>query len=175
MHDSATDATRLSVFFSHSSRDSEWVTRVAAQATAAGVDVYLAEHDVQPGQLLSKKVTRAIEHCDALIVLLSKHSLQAVYAQHEMGVAHHAGKIVIPILMEDVANQDLGILNGVEHIRLDPSDTHEGLGRLSAALAQLIDHQRQQFEAKAKQDRDMLIAGVVLLVVGLIIISQSGN
>lgn len=179
-----TSPPHLNVFFSHSTHDPDWVTRIASQASAAGVDLYLAEHDVQVGENLSEKVTRAIEACDALIVLLSKHSLHSVYVQQEIGVAHHAGKFVIPILMEDVADQDLGILNGVEHIRLDPSDAHEALVCLSAVLSQLIDHQRREFEAQLqsqledeirRHSQDMLIAGGLLLVLALIIISQAGQ
>ncbi len=72
------------MFFSHSSRDAEWVQRVAAQATAAGVDVYPAEHDVQPGQRLSEKVIGEIERASAMIVLHSSNSLKSVYVQQEI-------------------------------------------------------------------------------------------
>jgi hypothetical protein len=170
-------ALGLNVFFSHSSLDAEWVARVAAQATGAGVDLYLAEHDVNPGELLSDKVTTAIERSDVVIVLLSKNSLTSVYVQQEIGVAH---QLVIPILMNDVAESSLGILNGVEYIYLDPSTPHDGLERLSMALSKLIDHQRQQLESQAKlqaeeakRKQDMIVAGGVLLLIGLMIISQS--
>lgn len=193
-------APPLRIFFSHSSRDSDWVQRVAAQATAAGVDVYLAEHDVSPGQQLSEKVTRAIEECDAVIVLLSKNSLASIYVQQEIGVAHHARKLVIPILMDDAVGTDLGILNGREYIPLDPAAPHEALSRLSLTLITLIERQRHQMEDEAQQrhqrereveaqerlrrqlaevqrrsQQDLLVAGGVLLLVGLIIMSQNGN
>lgn len=179
-----TETPLLRVFFSHSSRDVEWVTRVAAQATAAGVKVYLAEHDVSPGRRLSEKITNQIENCDAMIVLLSENSLTSVYVQQEIGLAKHAGKLVIPILMDGVAGADLGMLNDHEYISLDPSFPQNGLVRLSQTLSSLIDHQRQQLEANAlsveaemkhKQEVDLLIAGGVLLVIGLIIISQNGK
>lgn len=191
-------APKLRVFFSHSSQDAAWVERVGAQARAAGVEVYLAEHDVSPGQQLSQKVTEAIEECDAVIVLLSKNSLASLYVQQEIGVAHHAGKLVIPILMEEVVGTDLGILNGREYVLLDPGAPHDGLSRLSLALMQLIERQRHQMideaqerprqqmaaEAEAQMRRqladmqrrnqqDLLVAGGVLLLVGLIIMSQS--
>jgi hypothetical protein len=77
-------------------------------------------------------------------------------------------------------------LNGIEYIRLDPIDPHEGLARLSAALNRLIEHQAVQLEAKRQEERLeslrkqqdqelMVVAGAVLLIVGLIIISQSGS
>jgi len=192
-------APRLRVFFSHSSQDADWVERVGAQATAAGVEVYLAEHDVSPGQQLSQKVTEAIEDCDAVIVLLSKNSLASVYVQQEIGVAHHAGKLVIPILMEEVVGTDLGILNDREYVLLDPAAPHDGLSRLSFALTQLIERQRHQMideaqerlrqqmaaeaeaqlrrqlaEMQRRNQQDFLVVGGVLLVVGLIIMSQNG-
>jgi len=111
----------LKVFFSHSSLDAEWVARVAGQAMAAGVALYLAEHDVHPGERLSEKVTAAIERSDVVIVLLSKNSLTSVYVQQEIGLAHHAGKLVIPILMSDVASENLGILNGVDYSEWNPA------------------------------------------------------
>ena len=193
---STSAAPQLRVFFSHSSQDADWVQRVGAQATAAGVEVYLAEHDVSPGQQLGEKVTEAIESSDTVIVLLSKNSLASIYVQQEIGVAHHAGKLVIPILMGEVIGTNLGILNGREYILLDPAVPHDGLSRLSAALTQLIDRQRQQVEAEAldrirqqreaqerlrhqltearqrSQQQDLMVAGAVLLVVGLIIMSQ---
>lgn len=191
---------RLRVFFSHSSQDADWVERVGAQATAAGVEVYLAEHDVSPGQQLSQKVTDALEASDAVIVLLSKNSLASVYVQQEIGVAHHAGKLVIPILMEEVVGTDLGVLNGREYVLLDRAAPHDGLSKLSVALTQLIEQQRQQMineaqerlrqqmaaeaEARLRQQlaemqrrnqQDFLVVGGVLLVVGLIIMSQSAG
>lgn len=190
---------RLRVFFSHSSQDADWVERVGAQATAAGVEVYLAEHDISPGQQLSDKVTEAIEASDAVIVLLSKNSLASVYVQQEIGVAHHAGKLVIPILMGEVVNTDLGILNGREYVLLDPATPHDGLSRLSFALTQLIERQRQQLEAEAlgglqqqreaqerlrrqlnearqrSQQQDLIVAGAVLVLVGIIIMGQNGS
>lgn len=185
------------MFFSHSSQDADWVERVGAQATAAGVEVYLAEHEVSPGQQLSQKVTEA---SDAVIVLLSKNSLASVYVQQEIGVAHHAGKLVIPILMEEVVGTDLGVLNGREYVLLDRAAPHDGLSKLSVALTQLIEQQRRQMideaqerlrqqmaaepEARLRQQlaemqrrnqQDFLVVGGVLLVLGLIIMSQSAG
>lgn len=151
---------RVRVFFSHSNKDAEWVERVAAQAQAAGVDVYLAEHESGAGQLLSDKITAAIEGCDALIVLLSPNSLTSVFVQQEIGVAHHAGKLVIPILMEGVADADLGILTGLEYILLDPEQPQDALLRLSSTLTRLIDRQRDKLEKAQTAIADQLQAEV---------------
>jgi TIR domain len=75
---------------------------VYVQSRAAGVAMYLAEHDITPGQRLSDKVTQAIETCNVVLVLLSKNSLTSVFVQQEIGIAQRAGKLVIPLLMDDV-------------------------------------------------------------------------
>lgn len=167
-----------SVFFSHSSADRGWVQHLAHQASTSGVGVYLAEHDVQPGLQLSDKVIRAIEGCNAMMVLISKNSLQSPYVQQEIGVARRAGKLIIPVLMDDVAGEDLGMLNGIEYIPLNPGTPGDALTRLSIAMSRLQDnHRRGLAEAAAKQARDeaALLFGATLLIVGLIIISQSSR
>jgi hypothetical protein len=167
------------VFFSHSGRDREWVQHLAHQASASGVGVYLAEHDVRPGENLSQKVIEAIERCDATIVLISKNSLQSPYVQQEIGVARRANKLIIPILMDEVAGEDLGMLNGIEYIPLNPVTPGDALARLSIALSRLQDDRHQQALAAsiAKQNRDeaIMLAGALVMIVGLIILSQGAR
>ena|GEM_PF-4989274 len=140
------------------------------------MDVYLAEHDIKPVERLRDKVTNAIEISNAMVVLLSKSSLQSVYVQQEIGVAHHAGKVVIPILMDEAAGSDLGLLNDIEYIRLDPHAPGDALIRLSTALGKLVEHQRAQLakELAVRQSRDeaLIVTGAILLVLGLVIMSH---
>ena len=166
------------VFFSHSTADREWVLHLSHQAKAAGVEVYLAEHDVKAGERLSEKVTQAIEASDAVIVLLSKNSLNSIYVQQEVGVAQHASKMVIPILMHEVAGDDLGMLNGIEYIQLDPADPVDALARLTATLNNLLELQRNKVRVAAmNQSRDemLLLGGALLIIIGLMIITNQSE
>jgi hypothetical protein len=74
---------------------------------------------------------------------------------------------------------DLGILNDREYIHLDPLEPGDALTRLSIALGKLLENERRQvaLEMAAKQSRDeaLVVAGAVLLVIGLIVISQSSE
>jgi nucleoside 2-deoxyribosyltransferase len=77
--------------------------RFRDQAAAAGMEVYLAEHDVQPGESLAEKVRKAIRRSDAVVVLLTKSGAASAYVHQEVGVAIEAGKPVIPIVETGVS------------------------------------------------------------------------
>ena len=63
------------------------MSSVVKQAKAMGVDVYVAEHDVRPGESLATKVKELIQVSDAMVVLLTPHGLSAPYVQQEIGFA----------------------------------------------------------------------------------------
>src|SRR5713226_6750499 len=88
------------VFLSHSSRDKRWVEWIQENAKGIGVDVYLAEHDVQAGRQLSEK--EAIGQCNALLVLLTDNSQSSTYVHQEIGTAVGLGKLIIPLVQPGV-------------------------------------------------------------------------
>lgn len=74
-----------SIFLSHASADGEWVKWIAGNAEGVGLDVYLHEHDPQPGTVLADKVKNAIEMCDAMVVFLTHNAASSNYVQQEIG------------------------------------------------------------------------------------------
>ena len=48
------------VFLSHSSVDAKWERWIAANAQQVGIEVYLYEHDPQPGRLVADKIEAEI-------------------------------------------------------------------------------------------------------------------
>lgn len=173
-----TEPVVTSIFFSHSSKDAAWVEHLRQQAEASGVRTYLAEHDVSPGLLLSDKVTSNIESSDAVLVLLTNNSWQSAYVQQEIGLALHAGKLVIPIVTADAAHLDLGLLAGVEYIALDPEAPQEALAKLSATLTTFArkreaaaDRQASLQREAARRQLQFMVAGLAV-VFGLLILAE---
>jgi hypothetical protein len=166
------------IFISHSSADAEWVQRVASQAEAVGIHAYLAEHDIQPGEMLADKVITAIEDSNAVVVLLTANGVSSSYVQQEIGVAKRAGKYVIPLVTKDVPMDQLGLLGGVEHITLDVEAPQEALAKLSFTLGRLLERQRradmEQAEAVQRQ-RQLILVGAVLVIIGLMILSDGSG
>jgi hypothetical protein len=50
-----------------------------------GSDVYMFEHDQQPGADVINKVTRAIDNHDILFALLTKNSGESNWVPYEIG------------------------------------------------------------------------------------------
>jgi len=126
------------IFLSHNTRDCEWCEWLKASAEEVGVMAYLAEHDVRPGTSLAVKVMGAIDHSEAVVVLISDNSVDAPYVHQEIGYALRAGKLIIPLVQPGIAPEKLAMLQGVEYIPFDFQRPHEGHSHLRAALQRLV-------------------------------------
>lgn len=152
------DEMVFKVFLSHSCKDAEWVKWIAANARQVGIEIYLYEHDPQPGGLVADKVQANIRSSDALVVLLTKESQFSPYVQQEIGVAKGLNKPIIPLVQPDVNERSLAMLQGVEHIGFDFENPQPG-------LSALLDYLR-----KAQLDKE---ASQALLAVGALVETAS--
>ncbi|MCL0080189.1 toll/interleukin-1 receptor domain-containing protein [Dehalococcoidia bacterium] len=145
------------IFLSHSSPDADWVKWIAVNAKDIGVDVYLYEHDVQPGMPIAEKIKQAIGDSDALVVLLTSNSQFSAYVQQEIGFTEASGKPIIPLVQPGIAQQSLAMLEGREYILFDFYDPNN-------ALVTLLTYLQQLKEAKENQ-RAMLmgLGGLIFL------------
>ena len=125
------------VFLSHTTSDSGWVKWIAENANSIGIEVYLFEHDPQPGTALADKVINAIRDSDALIVLLTVNSQHAPYVHQEIGVAKAANKLIVPLVQPGVEQRSLAMLAGLEYVLFDFSNPQEGLAKLLSYLQHL--------------------------------------
>ncbi len=159
------------VFLSHSSGDAEAVAVFRDQAAAAGMEVYLAEHDVRPGESLAGKVQQGIRSSDAVVVLLTTAGATSAYVHQEVGVAVAAGKPLVPIVENGVEN--LAMLEGVEYVSFDRDHPESAIRDLTMSLTELAERKRAD-EARAvarQQQKEMLIL-LGLLVLVLIALSS---
>lgn len=99
-----TGARRMSykVFLSHNTSDGEWAKWIAQQAQLVGIEVYLYEHDPQPGVSIAAKVQQQIREADALVVLLTRLGQSSPYVQQEIGYAEAAHRLIIAIVWPGV-------------------------------------------------------------------------
>lgn len=135
---------RPRVFLSHSSKDVATVSLIKGQAMAAGVDVYLAEHDFRAGDRLAAKIMGEIGDSDAVVVLLTNNSTVAAFVQQEIGVALKAGIPIIPLVQKGVDHAQLAMLKGVEYVGFDPDHPEAALKGLTASLVRLTERIRQE-------------------------------
>jgi hypothetical protein len=131
------------IFLSHSSSDAECAKWIAATTQAVGIEVYLYEHDSQPGRLVAHKLKTAIQACDAFVVLLTSNSQFSPYVHQEIGAAKALNKPVIPLVQPGGSERGLAMLEGVEYIHFDLGDRQRG-------MSTLLDHLQ-----KAKRNKEM--------------------
>jgi hypothetical protein len=131
-----------SVFLSHSMtrEDQPFVRTIAETLGIQGIQCYIAERDVQPGQALAGKIELAIRNCDCLVALLTKGGSQSAYVNQEIGFAAALPKPIVPIVEKGYSISGLKV--GVEWVEFDRADPQ-------AALLKLIPHLVR--EASTKQ------------------------
>ena len=127
------------IFLSHSKADLKWVKWIADNARNIDINVYMYEHDIQPGTSIAEKVQTAIENCQALVVLLTPNSEYSPYVQQEIGFAHAKDKPIIPLVQPGVSPRCLAMLEGLEYISFDPENPELALSHLLNYLGKLKD------------------------------------
>ncbi len=153
------------IFLSHSAADAVWVKWIKVNAQQVGIEVYLYEHDPQPGRLVADKVQGAIRACDALVVLLTANSQFSPYVQQEVGAAKALNKRVIPLVQPGVSQSSLAMLQGVEYIPFDFQNPQP-------ALSTLLGHLQGAKQGKESGQAILFLIGT--FVVGALVLGGKG-
>ena len=89
------------VFVSYSSKDSDFVSRLAADLRAAGLEVYWDFTISKPGDTWETRITTTLSHCEYLLVVLTPDSIDSRWVQREYLKADEKKITTIPILYKD--------------------------------------------------------------------------
>jgi nucleoside 2-deoxyribosyltransferase len=186
----------MKLFLSHATADGALVEVIKSRLTPFGVAVYVAEHDNKAGNHLPSKVETEIADSDLVVVLLTARGSSSNFVHQEIGFAHAKDKLVIPIVADDAGHPDLGFLAGAEYINLDPDEPDKAIQDLTDRIggilqqhqhtemerrrteverqrAALADEQQRRLQAE-QLNSELMMAGGVLLVIGVIILAM-GN
>jgi TIR domain-containing protein/uncharacterized protein DUF1566 len=89
------------LFFSYSRDDAEFVLRLADDLRAAGVDLWLDQQDIAPGERWDRAVEEALKSSGCLLVVLSPVSAASQNVLDEISYALDHGKRIVPVLYKD--------------------------------------------------------------------------
>jgi hypothetical protein len=140
----------MAVFFSYSHEDREAVDKIAANLLKRRVNVWVDRWELRVGDSLIQRIQSEIQKADALVVVLSKASVESQWCQKELsaGLIRELEKkrvVVLPILLEDCQiplflrdkkyadfrkNFDRGLYDLLEGVAATTSDV---MGRLEEA------------------------------------------
>jgi hypothetical protein len=143
------------VFISHSCRDQGLVISLANILRKFGVEVYVAEWYLAPGERIEKKIIDMIEQSDCAIVLLTRDGIRSNWVQQEVGYVLRAGKQLIPIVEKGTDPRNLAFLQGRKYIEYDPS-------RPYLASVETSNYVKSLKLRKAEQEKVLLVAGSIL-------------
>lgn len=149
------------VFISHSTRDRGLVIALSNLLAKFGVEVFVAEWYLTPGESLDKKVFGQIERANCMVVLLTKNGIRSNWVQQEIGYAIKTHKPLIPLVEKGADPRDLAALQGKEYIEYDPFQPQQALIKASTYVKSLK-------LKKEEQEKTLLIAGGVLALLLLL-------
>jgi formylglycine-generating enzyme required for sulfatase activity len=88
------------VFISHSSQDDDFVTRLAADLRAAGLEPWVDHEDILPGANWDESVAAALRTCTAMVLVLTPLAVESDNVTDEWSYFLDEKKPVYPVIRE---------------------------------------------------------------------------
>ncbi len=94
------------VFISHSSKDGEFVDRLAMDLSARGIPVWYDKLDLQVGDSVPGKINQGLAEAKYFLIVLSPEAIESHWVQEELNAAlmrqvASLGTFIIPVLLRD--------------------------------------------------------------------------
>jgi len=154
------------VFISHSAQDQGLVISLANLLSKFGVEVFVAEWYLTPGERLDKEVFEQIKNSDCIVALLTRNGLRSNWVQQEIGYSLQQDKPVIPMVEKGIEPKDLAALQGREYIEYDRYQYQQALSKLSTYVKSL---------KLKKEDKEKVLLVLGGLLAFLLLVSGGGK
>jgi WD40 repeat protein len=160
------------VFLSYSRRDYDAVRRLADALGARGKDVWIDIEGIRDAEVFPAALRSAIEASDGFVFVISPESVRSPYCVQEVDHAVHAGKRIVPVELEKVADGE--VPDGIRERNWIPFEGDGGfeasVERVAAALDTDLEHVKAhtRWDVKALEwqnegrERSFLLRGAEL-------------
>lgn len=88
------------IFVSYAQPEIQWAEYLKNILSGTQVKVFVAEYDINAGDILSEEITTAIKQCDLFVLLWSKNANESRYVGKEIFLAKAEKKKILPILLQ---------------------------------------------------------------------------
>ncbi len=93
-------------FLSHSSRDKQFIRKLAADLTENGIDVWFEEQKILVGDSITEKIGQGLAQSDFFVIALSENSVNSAWVKKELSNAviqeiEKRAVTVLPIRLDD--------------------------------------------------------------------------
>ena len=105
------------VFVSYLSQDHSQVRKIIDRRRDAGISVWMDEGGIDAATLWSEAIVEAINECNVLIMMVSRHSTDSANVVEEVMLASESSKIILPVYLEpaDIPTRLKYQLTGIQH------------------------------------------------------------
>jgi len=103
------------VFVSYSTKDLHQVSALQSQLANTPINVFVAEHAINPSQELASTIDKAINNCDLFIVLWSNNAKSSDWVSQEIGKATALKKTILPLVLDSGLNLP-GFISGLKYL-----------------------------------------------------------
>jgi hypothetical protein len=86
------------LFVSYARQDVEFAQQLSTDLQQKGVPVWIDQLSIRSGEDWPDIIAKAIEECQAMLVILSPHSIKSTWVIRELAFADQKGKPVLPLL-----------------------------------------------------------------------------
>ena len=159
------------IFISYSHKDTAYVEKLEKKLIDEGFDVWV-DHRIDYGSRWTKEIEKAIDTCDAYVIVMSKDSAESQWVERERIHAERRRKPFFPLLLSGDGWFSLGNIQFVDVRggKLPPKDYYEDIAKFvprkvnPASIGAGV-----QENAPSKKNLSIWIGGVVvfgLLVMG---------
>lgn len=146
------------LFVSHGFRDTLILERLRSSFSQPGIQLYVAEADPRYGESLPKKIEKAIDSADAVLVVMTKQASESASVNQEIGYAKKAGKQIIALVEQGAS---IGVLlQGIEYLLFS-------IDKLADAAERVVNYVETVVEKKKTRD-DILEFSLILVSIAII-------
>lgn len=94
------------VFISYSSKDIDITEQVRQILETNGISCWIAPRNIPGGSNYAREIPAAIRGCKVFLLIMSQQAQDSIWVYRELDRAINERKVVIPLLVEDVAFND---------------------------------------------------------------------
>lgn len=177
------------VFLSYSSHDQAQADAICKALEDAGVSCWIAWRDLAAGSQWGGGIVRAIEECEAVVVVFSAHANSSPQVAREMELAVGRRKPLVPIRIRDeLPTDDMQYFLGVSHwFNAFPQPIGFYLGAIVPVVLRVLEDRRSGTWVEinrrlsaltgGKVDPRLLLGGgaALLLLILLLIVGHGGR
>jgi len=88
----------MKIFISHAHEDVEVARRIAEGLRSTGLDVWLAESEIMPGENYAERISQALGDAQGMVVVLTPHALRSPWVRQDieyaLGNQRYSGRVV---------------------------------------------------------------------------------